>query len=206
MYDVLTEEAEMSKNSLHESPKEFAPDAISLAVDAPAGGNVDKIRDILFGAQIRTYESRFARMEETLTRETTELKETTKKRFDSLEAFFRRETESLAARWKEERDDRSEQLRALSAQLKENFETLLRKTASLEDRGAKTETGLRSELMEESNKLLDEIRARHADLSALLEKRVQELRHDKTDRSSMAALLTEMAIRLSEDAQAPAGE
>src|SRR5947209_6262346 len=39
-------------------------------------GNVDKIRDILFGTQMRDYDSRFARLEETLVKENAEIRET----------------------------------------------------------------------------------------------------------------------------------
>ncbi len=38
-------------------------------------GNVDRIRDILFGSQMRDYETRFSRLEETVARETTEIRE-----------------------------------------------------------------------------------------------------------------------------------
>ena len=44
-------------------------------------GNVDKIRDILFGSQMRDYETRFARLEETLSKEASELRESTRRRF-----------------------------------------------------------------------------------------------------------------------------
>jgi len=51
----------------------------------PAGtGNVDKIRDILFGSQMRDYETRFARLEETVAKETAEMRETNRRRFDQL--------------------------------------------------------------------------------------------------------------------------
>ena len=35
-------------------------------------GSVDKIRDILFGAQIKGYEARFARLEESIARDLSE--------------------------------------------------------------------------------------------------------------------------------------
>ena len=38
-------------------------------------GNVDKIRDILFGSQMRDYETRFARLEETLAKEISDMLE-----------------------------------------------------------------------------------------------------------------------------------
>ena len=59
------------------------------AASAEQGGNVDKIRDILFGNQMREYDSRFARLEETLLKESSDLKESVRKRIDTLESFFK---------------------------------------------------------------------------------------------------------------------
>ncbi len=72
------------------------------------GANVDKIRDILFGSQMRDYESRFARLEETLIKETLEIRETNKRRFDQLESYIRKEFETVQTRIKSERDERSD--------------------------------------------------------------------------------------------------
>jgi hypothetical protein len=49
--------------------------------------------------------------------------------------------------------------------------------------------------------LLDEIRQRNESLGALLETRVQELRHAKTDRSALAALFVELAVRLKDEGE-----
>ncbi|MFI5095659.1 MAG: hypothetical protein ACHQIK_19695, partial [Candidatus Acidiferrales bacterium] len=43
------------------------------------GANVDKIRDILFGSNMREYEKRFARLEERLTKSSDALREDLKK-------------------------------------------------------------------------------------------------------------------------------
>ena len=62
-------------------------------------GNVDKIRDILFGSQMRDYEARFARLEETLVKETMEIRETNRRRFDQLETYIKREFETVQSRF-----------------------------------------------------------------------------------------------------------
>src|SRR3954463_16542685 len=82
-------------------------------------GNVDKIRDILFGSQMRDYESRFARLEETLIKETVEIRETSKRRFDQLESYIRKEFETVQARLKSERDERTDSSNQQSRDLKE---------------------------------------------------------------------------------------
>ena len=173
----------------------------------PAEGNgveqgaasVDKIRDILFGSQIKNYESRFARLEDTLARETTELKETMQRRFESVEGFFRKEAEALAGRLKAEREERNEALKSIARDLKGTSDTLSKKILELENKTAEEQSSLRQELMQESRKLLEEIRHKSDSLTALIERRADELRDHKVDRAALASLLTEMALQLSED-------
>src|SRR5271169_4219003 len=78
------------------------------------GANVDKIRDILFGSNMREYEKRFARLEEKLTKSSEALREDLKKRFDSLESYVREEMESLGQRLKTEKSERGEALKELT--------------------------------------------------------------------------------------------
>lgn len=174
------------------------PPEINSGTEAGAA-SVDKIRDILFGSQIKNYEARFARLEDTLARETTELKETMRRRFESLEGFFRKEAEALAGRLKAEKEERNEALKSIARDLKAASDALSKKILELDNKTAEEHSGLRQELMQESRKLAEEIRHSSDTLTALLERRAQELRDQKVDRAGMASLLTEMALQLSED-------
>ena len=173
----------------------------AIAGSPESGASVEKIRDILFGSQIKNYDTRFARLEDTLIRETADLKETRKRRFESVEGFFKREAEALTGRLKAEREERSESLKNIARELKSSHEMLAKKISELDNSTAEAQSGLRQELMAESRKLLEEIRQKHDSLSSLLEHRVSELRQGKTDRALLAALLTEVANQLSEDTQ-----
>jgi hypothetical protein len=163
------------------------------------GASVEKIRDILFGSQIKNYDARFSRLEEAMARESADLKDTIRRRFDSLEGFFKKETESLAARIKAEREERTELLKGIARDLKTSSEGLNKKLLELDNKSSEGQSGLRQELVAESRKLLDEIRRRHDDLVMLLERRSDELRHEKADRAMLAALLTDLAVHLTED-------
>ena len=195
----------MSPVPVREKEKEkpsHKSNAVETAVAETAeasGASVEKIREILFGSQIKNYEARFARLEEALARETAEIKDTMRRRLDSLEAFFKSETESLAARLKSERDEREETLNTIGRELKTTAAQLSKKILDLDNKAAQDRSASRQELMAESRKLLDEIRQRHESLSGLLENRVQELRHAKTDRSALAALFVELAVRLKDE-------
>jgi hypothetical protein len=169
-------------------------------------GNVDKIRDILFGSQMRDYESRFARLEETLIKETLEIRETNKRRFEQLESYIRKEFETVQTRLKAERDERSEVASQQSRELKELNESLSRRIRDLDDRETNVERSLRSDLLQQARELTEEIRARHDEMASVLEKRVGELRDGKTDRAALATLFTEVALRLSDQFQIPGDE
>ena len=75
--------------------------------EAPEGANVDKIRDILFGSQMRDYEKRFVRLEDNVTKAIEGLREDMTKRLDTLGAFVRQEVESLSTRLKNEKSERT---------------------------------------------------------------------------------------------------
>lgn len=55
------------------------------ASDLGSGASLDKVRDILFGVQVREFERRFARLEERLVNETNDLKEEIARRMDALD-------------------------------------------------------------------------------------------------------------------------
>ena len=169
-------------------------------------GNVDKIRDILFGSQMRDYETRFARLEETLVKETLEIRESNRRRFEQLESFIKRELESLQARLKSERDERLDGVSQQSRELKDVGDTLSRRLRDLDDRESASERTLRNDLLEQARTLGDEIRARHDEMASILDKRVHELRDGKTDRAALASLFNEVALRLSDQFQIPGSE
>jgi DNA anti-recombination protein RmuC len=170
------------------------------------GGNIDKIREILFGIQMRDYEKRFARLEERLLKESSDLREDTKRRFDSLELYIKHEMEALTDRLTTEQNARTEALEQLSAGVKDTFRAFDKRAGQMDEQSAKNQRELRQHLLEQSKNLGDEIRQKHGELLAALEREALELRTDKTDRSALAALFTELAMRLNNDFKIPGAE
>jgi hypothetical protein len=191
----------------HDTPEQVAGRAENESrtpqIMKGGGGNVDKIRDILFGSQMRDYETRFAGLEEALLKETAEIRESNRRRFDQLENYIKAEFEAVQTRFKSERDDRSDMGSQQSRELKEVSEALSRRLRDLDDRSAAVERDLRAQLLNQSKDLGDQLRARHDEIANLLEKRFQELRHGKTDRAALATLFTEVALRLSDQFEIP---
>jgi len=169
-------------------------------------GNVDKIRDILFGSQMRDYEARFARLEETLVKETQEIRETNRRRFDQLESYIKREFDTVQARFKSERDERLDVASQHSRELKELGESLSRRIRDLDDRSSAVERDMRSQIMDQAREITSEMHAIHDEVVSLLDKRVHELRDSKTDRAALSTLFTEVALRLSDQFTIPGAD
>jgi hypothetical protein len=171
-----------------------------------AGGNLDKIRDILFGAQSRDYERKFATLEERLLKESAELRNDLKRRFDSLEIYIKKEIEAVTDRVKAEQAGRADSMKELTRELKDLAMTMDRKTGQLDDQGARAQRELRQQLLDQSKSLSEEIQTHHKELSAALDQAVQQLRTDKTDRASLAALFMEASMRLNNEFKIPGGD
>ncbi|HSC26694.1 MAG TPA: hypothetical protein VLD67_05440 [Vicinamibacterales bacterium] len=201
------------KHSTDEQKSAVATDAVSvqetaLAASGETAGvaSLDKVRDILFGSQMRDVERRFARLEERLVRETNELKEDVRKRLEALEAYARQETETLAGRIRTEHDDRVEGDSGLSSELKETARSFERRAASIDEQLAKAQREVRQQMLEQHQRLSDDTRQKMEEVLAALAREANELRSDKADRRVIASLLTEMAMRLTNELRIPGAE
>jgi hypothetical protein len=172
-------------------------------VEQPDIGNIDKIREILFGGHMRDYEKRFMRVEERLTKESLDLREDTRKRFDALEAFIKAEFTALAERLQAEQRTRDEAVLGLWRGVHETGQSFTAKLAELSEQSARAQSDLRQQILAQSKQLTDDIRQKQDETTALLQREVADLNHLKTDRSSLATLLTEMALRLNNDLKLP---
>lgn len=93
---------------------------------------MDQVRELLFGAQLKDMEIRLKRQEERFLREIGDCRDDLKKRMDSLENFMKSEIGSVLHRLKEEQDEREEALKteqrergdSLKAEQRERVESL----------------------------------------------------------------------------------
>jgi hypothetical protein len=171
-------------------------------VDSEAG-NVDKIREILFGGQMRTYDKRFSRLEERLAKESADLREETKNLFKALEVFVKSEFQSLNNRLAAEQRSRDEAIQGISRDLQETAKSLESQLQRFNDQTTQTQSELRQQLLDQSQTLSEEIRRKHEETSALLERELSALDRDKTGRASLSALFSEVALRLNNDFKIP---
>jgi len=178
------------------SAKPAAAEAMAAAADSPE--NLDKVRDILFGGHMRAVEGRIARVEERLLREQSALRSDLETALASLEAFTRKELDALGEKLKAERDKRTEDLKALGADLREGIKALDRRIAKLDEATSGADAELRSQLMDQKRTHAAELKQLGDQATLDLRRAEQQLREEKADLAAVVAAFSEMAVRLSE--------
>ena len=194
---------EHEKRSAPEKGGNGSPRKGAAEAGVAGGANLEKIRDILFGAQVHDFEKRFARLEERLLKETSDARAETKKRFETLEGFIRKEIEALGERLKSEQEERSDAVKEISKELRDSARALDKRIAQLDEVTSKNQRELRQQVLDQSKALTEEIRARNKETTTVLSREIGELRVGKTDRAALAGLLTDLAMRLSNESKAP---
>ncbi|MGZ4967639.1 MAG: hypothetical protein ACXV97_10720 [Chthoniobacterales bacterium] len=167
--------------------------------------NVDRIRDILFGPQMRDYDSRFQRLEERLTHEANNLRWDIQKRLEAIEAFMRGETESLGNRLIAEQSERSQSLEKIGRDLAETARHFNERLTSLDAQMAKEIRDLRQQLLDHSKALSTEIKDKHEQLKTGLEHEAAQIRSTMTAKEQLAEMLSELSLRLKNEFRVPTG-
>lgn len=178
---------------------EIPSDPPASSMDMADAGNMDKIRDILFGHQARDYEKRFSGLENQLTQEAAELKTELIKRIDSLETYVKQELRDINDRINSESSTRTDADTRLTQDLKDAVETLTKKLAKEEENLVKKSTELRDQILDQSKQLSAEISARYDQNSTNLKKAAHDLDETKVNRSDLSGFFLELAMRLSGD-------
>ena len=181
-------------------------DSAARAPEADGGASLDKVRDLLFGVQVRDFERKFARIEERLIKETNDLREDVRKRLGALEQLLTKEIESLSERLTAEHDQRLSGAKDLSRQIDDTSRTFEKKTTQIDDQLARGLREVRQQLHEQQQQLSDDLKRQADQILERLARDAHELRTEKTDRAALAGLLTEMAMRLTDDFRLPNAE
>jgi len=169
-------------------------------------GNIDQIRDIIFGAQMRDYEKRFSRLEDKMMAETVTLRGETSHRLDALELYIKQEVGSLLDQICQERGEREDDTRHLSDELSKKSKDADKKHGQLQQNLNQSKSELSEALLEQSKSLMHEIQTVRDNLNATMNHSHEELRDDKADRRALADMFSEVAMRLNGDFSIPGGE
>lgn len=193
----------MKTEKTQETQAQPAEDIAARNGTIDESGNVDRIRNILFGTQMRDYDGRFNRLEERLVREAADLRADLQKRLEALEGFMKGEVESMTQRLKGEHAERCQAIERAGRDLGETARSLELKIGNLDEQTAKDIRDLRQQLLDQSKALGVEIKDRHEQMKSGLESEAQKIRHAMTGREALADMLSEVALRLKNEFRMP---
>lgn len=170
--------------SLRTDRKNQTPDAGSSTDD------VDKIRDIIFGSQMREYSTRLAQLEENVGQQIEKLSTDLEKRFDQL-------TRRLSG----EMDERKQAVVSMRGQVRDLEKLLKAKVSEADDRvSAEVEElhGVLAQGKEDVESLIDKARG---ELTKSLTAEIAKLERHKVASKDLAQLFSEVARTLKQDAK-----
>jgi hypothetical protein len=180
---------------------EALPNARKPSMDKNSGGdnadrNVDQIRDILFGGQMRDYERRFQEMIQKLDLEAQRLRDDFERRSGAIEKRLDEQVDKLLKQLRQEVNDRGQALDDLESRVQQAART------------ARTEVNnTMASLQQDIGRGDERLRAATTELNAAIKQLSDaatgaltgardELRAEKVSREDLAAMLTEVALRL----------
>lgn len=167
-----------------------------IAAAAAGDQNVDKIREILFGAHIREYETRFSKLEQRLVAENDKMSQFLEKRLTGIATATQRELAGLS----EQLDEQKKRLVALQDESRNELNSVNHQIGErlndLDDMLGKESQALRNDISEQYNELVELVKKTRESLGKSLEHESNRLEHDKVAREDLSALLAELASRL----------
>ena len=190
----------MSKQMIKKEAGEEAgePEAVT-PVTSGAGGNVGQIRDILFGGQMREYERRFARIEERLGQEMAMLKEDLRTQMEILGNYVKKEFSALSEQMFSEQQKREHTADTLNDQIKKTAGEFKEKLSHLEVETDKNLREIRHAMLEQAKTLMEDLERKVGAASTAMAQVQKELRSEKMDRTTLANLFNEIAMRISDE-------
>lgn len=174
------------------------------AQDPASEGNVDKIRDILFGGQMRDYERRFRQLEERQAKELERYNEALEQRINGLESFVRKELDKLAARNLQEKNERKQALKSLEEAASQMERNLHQELSRQEEEHGREAMDIRNQIHELGKTQTDNLLKAQREINEALERESGQLYDEKVSREELSGFFKEVALRITRELDLPA--
>jgi ElaB/YqjD/DUF883 family membrane-anchored ribosome-binding protein len=167
-------------------------------------GNIDKIRDILFGGQMRDYDKRFKRLEERFAQESGHFRDDMLQRLKILEDKIDDETDNLGEKSKLERQERQNAHQDLTQEIATLKNELNVRLSQLDEQIGRDIKNLRQQTHSKFQELSLQLRQQSDSLTTLIQQEVAQLQEEKVNRSELAVLFNDLTLRFSKNFEPPA--
>ena len=189
----------MAKNAAQQKKNENG------ATSHPAPESIDQVRDLLFGGQMRMVDARIQSLDERLAHESSAMRADFERQITELDSAIKKELARHAERLVAERTKRVDDLKALSAELRDSLKSLEKRHTTLEEAAGLADAELRDHLLKQGASFANDLSRTSERLSSELDRITTQLQADKLDSSALAQGLTELAGKLGGSA-APAAK
>ncbi|MDH4193757.1 MAG: hypothetical protein OEY80_05225 [Nitrospirota bacterium] len=159
-------------------------------------GSLEKVRDILFGAQSREFEERCSLLEKRLLQESTDLRDQLTRSLEDIKTYINQEVSCLTSQIQQEKAGRSSSLEEVGQVIKNVNSQLESRLSALQDQTTTQHQMLERQLTQQKADLTEHHQQALAGLQSRFQEAFKELKAEKTDRAALAELLMDVALRL----------
>ena len=164
--------------------------------DSAEEGNLEKVRDILFGTQSREFDERCNRLEKRLLQESTDLKDQLTRSMDDIKTYVNSEVSRLTNQIQQEQAGRSDSMEEVGQVMKTMGSQLESRLSGLHDQTTTQHQKLEGQLTQQKAELSEQHQQALADMQGRFQEALNELKTNKTNRADLAEMLMDVALRL----------
>jgi DNA anti-recombination protein RmuC len=161
--------------------------------------NVDKIRDILFGNQMREFSRQFSKLEKSLANDLAAIRKENNRQIESLKSFIESEIEIFGAKLQNEEKTRAEKIEGLDASINQHVKQIDSKIGDLAKSLDKSAREANQKLLKQSQNFSKELNDQIGETRERMERDREALTEEKVDKLSLSELLSSLAIQINSD-------
>jgi len=154
--------------------KDSRSDSKTATGESSEAENVDKIRDILFGNQMRDVDKRFASLDKSLANDLATLRNENALQLDSLKTFIESEIEILGSRLSAEENSRIDNVDELESQLKQQVKQIDKKISDVTKAMDKSTSDTNQKILKQSQEFSKELNDQVSDARERMDDHRQE--------------------------------
>ena len=158
--------------------------------------NLEKVRDILFGTQSREIEERCNLLEKRLLQESTDLKDQLTQSLEDIRTYVNGEVSRLTSQIQQEQAGRSNSVEEVGQVIKTLGSQLESRLSGLHDQTTTQHQMLERQLTQQKAEFVEHQQQALAEMQSRFQDALKELKADKTDRTALAEMFMDVALRL----------
>ena len=167
------------------------------AIDETAeADNVDKIRDILFGNQMRDVDKRFASLEKSLTNDLAAMRNENALQIESLKTYIESEIEILGSKLSGEEKSRIEDVDDLDGRVKQQAKQIDKKIADVVKSLDKTSRDTNQKILKQTQDFGNELTKQISETRDRMDDQREALSAAKVDKQVLSEVLNALALQI----------